>query len=256
MDREIVHIKVDKVSKSFKNDNGRIEVLKNVDFEILKGEFLTFFGPNGCGKSTLVNILAGIEQSNSGNISFPELNRQPRIGFVFQNYRDSLMPWLNVEKNICFPLKLKGVSKKEQQERLDTIVSEFEINIDLKSKVYNLSGGQAQMVSILRGLIVNPEILILDEPFSALDYQTNLMLYEEILSIWRKLKITVILISHEIDEAIYLGDRVAFLSKKPASIFEILDSDLPRPRKLEDMGSKEFVNLKQKALNIFKNAAQ
>ncbi|MCD4773085.1 MAG: ABC transporter ATP-binding protein [Bacteroidales bacterium] len=255
MDRKVVHIKVDKISKSFKNDEGRIEVLKHVSLEIYKGEFLTFFGPNGCGKSTLVNILAGIEEAGDGEITFPETNGKPKIGFVFQNYRDSLMPWLNVEKNICFPLKLKGITKSEQKERLKTLISEFEINIDLKSKVYNLSGGQAQMVSILRGLIVNPEILIMDEPFSALDYQTNLMLYEELLKIWRKLKITVILISHEIDEAIYLGDRVAFLSKKPASIFKVLNSDLPRPRKLEDMGSQEFAELKKKALEIFRNTA-
>lgn len=252
MDRKVVHIKVDNISKSFINDNGKIEVLKEVRLEIYKGEFLTFFGPNGCGKSTLVNILADIEQSDSGKIIFPDVQGKPKIGFVFQNYRDSLMPWLNVEKNICFPLKLKGITKSEQKERLEKLISEFEINIDLKSKVYNLSGGQAQMVSILRGLIVNPEVLIMDEPFSALDYQTNLMLYEELLKIWRKLKITVILISHEIDEAIYLGDRVAFLSKKPASIFEVLNSNLSRPRKLEDMGSKEFAKLKKKALEIFK----
>ncbi len=132
----------------------------------------------------------------------------------------------------------------------------FKVKLYLKSKVYSLSGGQAQLVSILRGLITDPDILILDEPFSALDYQTNINLYSELLKIWSKANITILFISHEIDEAIYLGDRVVFLSERPATVVDILDCNLPRPRNIKMMGSQEFANLKHTALEIFQSVVK
>ncbi len=251
MDRKVIHIDIENLYKSFSNEKDKVEVLNNINLSIYRGEFLTLFGPNGCGKSTLVNVIAGIESHDRGNIHFHTDKEKPKISFVFQNYRESLMPWLDVQQNICFPLKIRGISKGEKKERLEHLINKVNVKIDLKAKVYNLSGGQAQLVSILRGLIINPEILLLDEPFSALDYQTNLNLYSELLKIWRTTNITIVLISHEIDQAIYLGDRVAFLSRRPASIAKILYCDLPRPRNLDVFGSTEFAKLKKDALEIF-----
>lgn len=253
MDGKVIHIDVKGMSKSFADGDNTVEVLKDVNLSVHSGEFLTLFGPNGCGKTTLVNVIAGIESCDNGSVRFANDQESIEIGYVFQNYRDSLMPWLNVERNVCFPLKLRGYSRKQQKERLEDLLNRFNVKLDLKSKIYNLSGGQAQLVSILRGLITNPSILILDEPFSALDYQTNLTLYSEILKIWSKANITVLFISHEIDEAIYLGDRVVFLSSRPATVVDILECSLPRPRNLEMMGSVEFARIKKAALDIFQS---
>ncbi|ODS32628.1 MAG: ABC-type nitrate/sulfonate/bicarbonate transport system ATPase component [Candidatus Scalindua rubra] len=250
------HIVIENLCKYFGDSGNRVDVLRNINLSVRRGEFLTLFGPNGCGKTTLVNIVAGIENYDSGILKINETHSDPGtanpgVSYVFQDYRETLMPWLNAGENICFPLLLQGVNKIYRHSKLNDLLERFGVTIKPKAKIYTLSGGQAQLVSILRALITNPEILILDEPFSALDYQTCLSLYDKILDIWRRAGVTVLFISHEIDEALYLGDRTVFLSRRPATILDILQNEMPRPRTLDMMGSPEFASLKKKAIDIF-----
>lgn len=246
-------ISLNNIYKSFDNDGKQLKVLEDINLSVNDKEFITFFGPNGCGKTTLMNVISKIENQTSGKLVLNSNDADFKISYVFQNYRDSLMTWLSVEENICFPLKIQHISKSERKNKLANLINLFNVNIDLKSKVFNLSGGQAQLVSILRGVITEPNLLILDEPFSALDYQTNLNLYEQLIDIWKKINVTILFISHEIDEAIYLGDRVVFLSNRPANIIDILKIEIDRPRSLDIMGSKKFSEYKAKAIKIFKD---
>jgi NitT/TauT family transport system ATP-binding protein len=252
-----LHIQVDQARKSFYRGGVEIPVIGGVSLDIYQGEFLTLFGPNGCGKTTLLNTIVGIEPLDSGRITIQSKHAQgcPEMGFIFQDYRGNLMPWLTVAQNIGFPLKVRGVPERERKRRVEELQSRFGFSLDLNARTYALSCGQAQLTSILRALIIDPEILIMDEPFSALDYQTNLSLYEKVLLIWKTAGVTVLLISHDIDEALYLGERTVFLKRRPARIAEILENDLPGTKDLDQLGTEAFAALKRKALEIFRKEA-
>jgi NitT/TauT family transport system ATP-binding protein len=243
-------ITITNLRKSFLSDSGPLPVLDGISLSIERGRFVTFFGPNGCGKSTLVNIIGGIETSDSGTV-IKNVGKDGRTAFVCQDYRATLLPWANVQSNILFPLSLHGVSRDEGKRRLDMLLTLLDVSIKPKAHVYNLSGGQAQLVALLRALIVEPEILILDEPFSALDYQASNMLREKLLVIWQRLGLTVLFISHDLDEALYLGDETVFLSRQPARVVEVLPIMLPRPRALAVQATAKFADLKARALEIF-----
>lgn len=250
-----VHISINNANKAFGRAGKLDPVLNNINLDIFKGEFLTFFGPNGCGKSTLLNVIAGIENLDSGQIKINSDSNETQVGYVFQDYRGNLMPWLTVAENIALPLRIRGVQKKEHLPKIKALMKRFGFDLDLQAHTYTLSGGQAQLTSILRALIIEPDILIMDEPFSALDYQTNLSLYEKVLHIWETSHITTLLVSHDIDEAIYLGERTVFLTKRPATVTEILDCNLKGAHSLEQFGSDEFAKLKRNALDIFRREA-
>jgi len=252
-----LHIRLDRVCKSFCNGGTENPVLADISLEIQRGEFLTLFGPNGCGKTTLLNVIAGIETLDSGSVtvSSNDGSLRPKVGFIFQDYRGNLMPWLTVAQNIAFPLKVLGVSKRERLARVEGLLSRFGFLLDLNARTYTLSGGQAQLTSILRALIIDPEILIMDEPFSALDYQTNLALYEKVLLIWKAARVTVLLISHDIEEALYLGERTVFLTKRPARTAAILENAIPGPKDLSQIGTEAFAILKRQALEVFREQA-
>jgi len=248
-----VHIVIEGASKAFLSDSGRLPVLENLSLTIHRGELLTFFGPNGCGKTTLLNVIAGIESLDRGDVRVEAETAQgrPRVGFIFQDYRGNLMPWLTVAENIAFPLKISGVPRAARMERVEALLDRFDLRLDLSARTYTLSGGQAQITSILRALIIEPEILLMDEPFSALDYQTNLALYEKLLLIWRTTAVTILLISHDIDEALYLGERTVFLTRRPARIAAILENTVPGRKSLEQLGTQDFAALKRRALEVF-----
>jgi NitT/TauT family transport system ATP-binding protein len=229
-------------------------ILDDVHFNVEEKSFVTLFGPNGCGKTTLMNMLCGTDHLTAGRIDGAEA-LQGQIGFVFQDYRRTLLPWRSGADNILLPLQLRGFSADAQRQRLDDLVRRLQPDFDLKQKIYTLSGGQAQMVSLMRALIIQPRLLILDEPFSALDYARTLSFRQLVMDIARDFGLTVLFISHDLEEALYLGDKVVFLTQKPTRVAEILPVPIPRPRQLTLFGSSDFAALKLRALEIFGRCA-
>lgn len=225
-------------------------MLKDINLTVEENEFVTFFGPNGCGKSTLMNIIAGLLSADSGKVTL-SFEAEDNIAFVFQDYRQSLLPWHDVGHNIMFPLRLRGVPHASAEKKVEDLLGLVGIKLDLRSKVYNLSGGQSQLTCLLRALVIDPKLLILDEPFSALDYQARMALGQQLMEIWQRIGFTILLISHDIDEALYLGDKTVFLGRRPAEIVEVLPVPFKRPRQPVLYGDGEFAKLKKHALETF-----
>jgi len=245
-------LEIKNLKKTYYNNQQTIKVFDDFNLNINDGEFITIFGPNGCGKTTLLNMIAGILTPDFGEINFnKKLISSLRIGFVFQDYRNSLFPWLRIKDNISFPLKLKNVDKKTRDDEVVKMCKKFGCNFNIDSFPYELSGGQQQFISLLRGLIIDPELYLLDEPFSSLDYHTTLFMLEKLSEIWQKTKITTLFVSHEIDEAIFLSQRIVLLSNKPSSVVKIFNNPLPYPRKISLLGCPEFAKLKNEILNIY-----
>lgn len=248
-----VMIRAQHINKKFLTQSGDVRGIEDISLEVRRGEFVTVFGPNGCGKSTLVNIVAGLLEANSGTLSsdYGPL-AQMRKCYVWQNYRDSLLPWKSVGENVSFPLKLMGVPTAQRARQVEALMERFGINLDPQARVYSLSGGEQQIVSILRGLIIEPEIMLLDEPFSALDYQMNLMMEAKIMEIWATTGLTTLFVSHDLDQAILLADRVVLLSRGPSRVKHIFENRLPRPRTVDMLGHPEHVALKRQILQLFR----
>ncbi|MFE4430643.1 ABC transporter ATP-binding protein [Peribacillus butanolivorans] len=231
-------LEINHVSKTFKNDNERVHVLDNLDLTVNNGEFVTIIGPSGCGKSTLLKLIAGLDLDFEGAIivgnqvvSGPSKDR----GFIFQEHR--LFPWLNVEKNISGNLPLK---KPEIRKRVDDLISLVKLKGFEKAYPRQLSGGMSQRVAIARALLRNPEVLLLDEPFGALDAFTRTHLQEALLEIWERNKTTMVLVTHDIDESIYLSKKVVVMDAKPGRIKGIVPIDLPYPRTRTSKAFQEF----------------
>jgi len=233
---------------------GASVVLDNVSFDVQEGQFITLFGPNGCGKSTLMNILTGADKATSGTIEGVDALKG-QIGFVFQDYRRTLLPWRSGKNNILLPLTLRGMDRSEQIKRLAALKEKLKPDFDLRQRIYTLSGGQAQMISLMRALIIQPKLLILDEPFSALDYGRTLAYRQMVMNVAKDFNLTTLFISHDLEEALYLGDRVVFLTGKPTRVQQILDVPFARPRAPALLGTPEFAALKLKGMEIFSQAA-
>jgi len=246
--RTAPHVTIRGLSKRFSDT----AIYDNFDFDIPRGKLISVFGPNGCGKSTLINMIAGLFPVDAGEILF---DGQPvskiRFGYVFQNYREAMFPWLRAFDNIAYPLRLMGVSKAERTARVGKLVAHLGVKIDLALYPYQLSGGQQQLVSIMRALIVNPEILFLDEPFSALDYEMTLFMREQLQRVFMETATTMVLVSHDLEEAVYLSDRILLLSRHPARAVEFVAYDAPRPRTLETMSEADFISTKAHCLDVF-----
>lgn len=216
------------------------------------GRFISIFGPNGCGKSTLINMVSGLMPMDAGEVLYDgQLIRETRVSHVFQNYREALFPWMKAIDNIHYPLKVMGVPRAERNRRVEKLLTDFEVRIDLKAYPYALSGGQQQTVSILRALVTEPEVLFLDEPFSALDYEMTIFMRDQLQKIFMKTKTTMLLVSHDPDEAIELADKVVLLTRRPTKVAEIVDIDLPWPRNLEVTTGEGFMALKRHCLDRF-----
>ena len=225
-----------------------VVALSDVSFACDEGEFITVVGSTGCGKTTLLRLIAGLELPSSGTISIAEkvvddINKD--VTLVFQQY--SLFPWINVIDNICFSLELKGIEKSERLKRAGRLISLVGLTGFEKAYPYELSGGMQQRAAIARALAYNPKILLLDEPFGALDERTRHRLQEELLEIWQREKKTIILVTHNIDEAVFLASKIFIMRDRPGSIEEEVSVDLPRPR---DRRSKEFIDLHIKIREI------
>jgi NitT/TauT family transport system ATP-binding protein len=225
---------------------------EDFDLDIPKGKIVSIFGPNGCGKSTLINMIAGLIPIDGGEILFDGKSlKDTTIGYVFQNYREALFPWWRTIDNIAYPLKLMGKSKAEVDRRLEELVASFDVKFDLNRYPYELSGGQQQTASIMRALAPNPEVLFLDEPFSALDFEMTLFIREKLQEVFMKTGTTMMLVSHDLEEAVYLADQVLLLTKRPTSIADILTYDDPRPRTTATLSEPSFIATKKKSLEIF-----
>jgi len=246
---DVPFITVRGLGKSF----GKQLIYDGFDLDIPRGTFTTVFGPNGCGKSTLINLMSGLIPFDAGTVEIGGKDfRSATIGYVFQNYRDSLFPWLRALENIEYPLKVRGVPRAAQRERVERLLAAFEITLDLKRRTYELSGGQQQLVAILRALIAEPDVLFLDEPFSALDYEMTLYMRDKLQTVFMETGLTTVLVSHDLEEAVYLADRILLLSKRPTRVVEVIPFDLARPRTVEIVGDPQFVATKQHALHLFR----
>lgn len=235
------------LSKTFQQKSGPVLALDNIDLSIAEGEFISIVGGSGCGKSTLLRIVAGFETDYQGSVTLGgKAIRKPGLdrGMVFQEHR--LLPWLTVEQNIA--LGLNGMSNTQVRQRIDEHLDLVGLNGFAKTYPGQLSGGMSQRVAIARALANQPEILLLDEPFGALDALTKIQMQNEALRIWQAEKMTMILVTHDIDEAIFLGDRVIVMSPRPGTIKTIIPVHLPRPR---DRSSPDFMALRREIYGEF-----
>jgi NitT/TauT family transport system ATP-binding protein len=225
-----------------------------VSLEIKQGEFVSMVGPSGCGKTTLLRTVADLQQPSSGSISVRgqsprEIRLQKKYGFVFQS--PVLYDWRTVRRNVCMPMELMGLPKKYRTATVTEMLELVGLYNFGKKYPHELSGGMQQRVGIARALAIKPEILLMDEPFSALDEFTKEKLHEDLLTIWNKTHKTILFVTHNISEAVFLSDRVVVLSPHPGRISAVVDIDLPRPRKLADRNSAEFFALVTKVRNSF-----
>ncbi len=219
-------VSVSGVSRVFHTDAGDVTALRDVSFEVRKGEFLAIVGPSGCGKTTLLRMLAGLDQPSSGTIAMarPDVSN----AMIFQGR--SVFPWLTVRQNIGYGLEMRGVDKAARRDRVESLLAAIGIEGFGDSWPHQLSEGMRQRVAIARALAVDPDLLLMDEPFSALDEQTKLTLQDEVLALWERTRKTVVFITHSIDEALVLGDRVMVMSARPGQIREIVPVPFERPR--------------------------
>jgi NitT/TauT family transport system ATP-binding protein len=216
------------------------------------GKFISVFGPNGCGKSTLINMISGLMPMDAGEVLYDgQTIRDTKISYVFQNYREALFPWTKAIDNIHYPLKVLGIERKERRRRVEKLLADFDVPFDLHAYPYTLSGGQQQTVSILRALVTEPEVLFLDEPFSALDYEMTLFMRERLQKMFMKMRTTTLLVSHDLEEAIQLADQVVLLTRRPTRVAEVVGVDLPWPRDLDVTTGDRFIALKRHCLERF-----
>jgi len=232
--------------KSFRINNGQFPVIDNLNLQVNKGEFVSILGPNGCGKTTLLNIIAGIEPYTYGSI---KINNKPiknsKIGYIFQNFNETLFPWLNSVENISLPLKFVGLNKKECLLKVKSLCEKYNIQIPLNRYPYALSGGEQQLVAIARAIIVNPDLILMDEPFSSLDLYTTLTIQKKIFEIRNKSCFTTIFVSHRLEDALYLSNRIIIFSNRPIKIILDMKNPLKYPRKEKLLISKNFRRLKK-----------
>lgn len=242
------HITIRNLSKAFAG----APLYEDFDLDLPKHKVTCIFGPNGCGKSTIMNMIAGLIPIDHGNILFDGKDlKDTKIGYVFQNYRDALFPWLRAIDNIKYPLKINGRSAEQCENRAQELIKSFDIQFDLERYPYELSGGQQQLVSILRALAPKPEVLFLDEPFSALDFEMTLMLRDKLQELFRTTQLTTVIVSHDLEEAVFLADEVLLLTKRPTSVAETIPFNAPRPRGIKTLSSPEFIETKGRCLEIF-----
>lgn len=217
-------LKVDNISKKYQEKNGEIEAIKQVSFSVYDAEFISIIGPSGCGKSTLLSMIAGLEEKTTGNIYIQGDkidNVSNKIGYMLQ--KDSLLEWRTIYENVLFGLEVRGIKNEKNKEYANELLKKYHL-YEFKNKYPSqLSGGMRQRVALIRTLAVKPQILLLDEAFSALDYQTRLMVTNDIYQILRNEGITMLMVTHDISEAISMSDRVIVLDKRPATVKSIHD---------------------------------
>lgn len=225
-------IEIHDVEKTFQTSTGEVQALQNVSFDVLENEFATIVGPSGCGKTTILRIVAGLILPSLGTVKLDgkEVKEPiPSTGFVFQ--RPVLLDWRSVIKNIMLPIEVLGLSTEEYEEKGKELIKLVALEGFENKYPWELSGGMQQRVSICRALIYDPRILLMDEPFGALDALSRIKLDLELTRIWQERKKTVMFVTHNIDEAVFLADRIVVMSPRPGTILDVIEVDIPRPRR-------------------------
>lgn len=240
-------LSIQNVNKSFSVDGQKVDVLKDINLEVQEGEFIAIVGHSGCGKSTLLKIIAGLEKNDTGlvtvdgkEVNGPGMDR----GMIFQEHR--LFPWMSIEKNV--QLGLKGLSKEEKTKLSDQYLELVKLSEFKKAYPSQLSGGMSQRAAIARSLVSQPEVLLLDEPFGALDALTKIELQEELLKIREQFHNTMLMVTHDIEEAVYLADRIVVMSARPGRIKDVIKVELGTYR---DRGGSDFAHYKKKIFDYF-----
>ncbi len=237
------------LNKVFLSNAGDVRAIKDVSFAVEDEQFVCLVGPSGCGKTTLLRMLAGLERPSSGEIRFdhPPNPGQLRTAMVFQDL--GLFPWMTIIDNVAFGLDMRGVERATSHARAAEFLARVGLDGFIHRYPHELSGGMRQRAAILRAFLAEPEILLMDEPFGALDSQTRLIMQEELLRIWREHRRTVVYVTHDIEEAILLGDQIVVMSGRPGTIREIIPVNLERPRHLADRKHPDVAELR---LHIWK----
>ncbi len=236
-------IEIKNINKSFDGRGKNLSVLENINLNINDGELVCLLGPSGCGKTTLLRLIAGLDHPTSGEIvANGEVVEKPSgdRAVIFQQY--SLFPWLTVLQNVTFGLEMSGGSKEENVKAAERYLESVGL-LDFKdSYPHELSGGMKQRVAIIRSLLNHSPILLMDEPFSALDMQNRHKLQEQLIGVWKRFENTIVFVTHDVDEAVYLADKIVLLDKNPGKIAEVIPVDLERPRKRDSM---EFLKIQE-----------
>ena len=247
--RKGAKIDISGVRKVFETPRGTVEAISTIDLEIKPGEFFCIVGPSGCGKSTLLRILAGLEKQSAGTITVDSAGWMVENAMVFQE--SGLFPWMSVEENVGFGLMTRGVPAVERAPRVEAAMRLVGLSQFRKHFPHQLSGGMRQRGAIARAFVTDPAVLYMDEPFAALDAQNRTILQEELVRIWETTRKTVVYITHSIDEALFLGDRIAIMTAHPGRIKEIIDVPFPHPRNLMELSvSPLFGDLKLKIWRV------
>lgn len=238
-----VKLEVKSINKTFFNDGKENQVLEDISFQVEKGQFVSLLGPSGCGKTTLLTIIAGFQQADSGSILIEDeevTKPGPDRGFVFQNY--ALFPWMTVKNNILFPMKQIKMPRNEREKRLEYLLKISHLKGKENLYPHQMSGGMKQRTALVRALATTPDVLLMDEPLGALDYQMRKGLQIELEDIWLEERTTVVMVTHDVDEAVYLSDKVIVMSTEKGKIVENLSIDLDRPRNRKGKKYGEYVN--------------
>jgi len=239
-------IDIEKLNLIFETPDAPVHALNDINLQINSGDFVSFIGPSGCGKTTLMRVIADLETPTDGHITVngmspKEAREQRAYGYVFQ--APALYPWRNVQKNVMLPLQIMGLSKDEQMERVKKNLALVNLEGFEKKFPWQLSGGMQQRVSIARALSVEPDLLLMDEPFGALDEITRDHLNEQLLRLWDQTKKTVVFVTHSIPESVFLSSKIVVMSPRPGKIIDIIDCNLPRDRTLDIRESPEFLKI-------------
>lgn len=251
-----MRIVVENVDKTFVDSKKReVTALQNINFSIEKEEFVVLVGPSGCGKSTLLNIVGGLMSPTNGTVYFEGTNgKKPNLGIVFQEI--ALFPWRSVYENVIFGLEESGASKQEQQEKGKHYIEMVGLSGFESAYPKQLSGGMRQRAGIARALAIEPDLLLMDEPFSALDAQTRTIMQEELLTIWNRTKLSTLYVTHNIQEAVYLADRVIVLSRHPGQIKSIIQIDMPKIGRDQEQYRAQFEQYADQIWQLIRHDAQ
>jgi len=251
-----VAVRVENLTKTFPGTQGPVRALDNLSLWVNEGEFLCIVGPSGCGKTTLLRIMAGLENQDSGTVIIKRRkNHHPLTAMVFQG--DSILPWMTVEKNVGYGLAMQGVPKEIREEKVRELLRMTGLYDFRKSYPHQLSGGMRQRVNVARAFAADPEILLMDEPFGLLDEQNRQILQRELMQIWEMSGKTTLFITHSVDEALLLGDRLLIMTAHPGRVKRIIDVDLPRPREMISLrGNPRFIDLYREVWSLLSEEVQ